>query len=95
MVITGTVSTTTPEWSEFISITPNPSKGNVMVSWKCLVNGNGTMTLVNLAGQRRWTKAITAGTVNCDLAGDSVTSVVYIVLFEMNVEAAPFKLEVL
>lgn len=95
VVITGTVSTTTPEWSEFISITPNPSKGNVMVSWKGLVNGNGTMTLVNLAGQRLLTKAITSGTGNWDLSGASLTSGVYIVLFEMNGEAAPFKLVVL
>ena len=95
VVITGTVSTTTPDWSEFISITPNPSKGNVMVTWKGLVNGNGTMTLVNLAGQRLLTKAITSGTGNWDLSGASLSSGVYIVLFEMNGEAAPFKLVVL
>ncbi|HSF89438.1 MAG TPA: T9SS type A sorting domain-containing protein, partial [Saprospiraceae bacterium] len=95
VVITGTVSTTTPEWSEFISIVPNPSKGNVMVSWKGLTNGNGTMTLLNLAGQRLLSKTITSGTGNWDLSAAALSSGVYIVLFEMNGEAAPFKLVVL
>jgi PKD repeat protein len=95
VVVNGTVSTTTVDWSEFISITPNPSKGDVLVSWKGLNVDNGILTLFNLEGRKLQSRNVNSGTGNWDLSGAGLSSGVYIVLFETNGQAVPFKLVVL
>jgi PKD repeat protein len=95
VIVQGTVSTTTTDWSQFISIAPNPSKGDVIVSWKGLEIENGTMTLVTLQGKRLQSRNITDGTGYWDLSSAGLSSGVYLVLLEMKGEAVPFKLVVL
>jgi hypothetical protein len=95
IVLGGTVSTTTVDWAKYISIAPNPSKGNVIVSWNGLDVENGIMTLVTLEGKRLQSRRITEGTGNWDLSGAGLSSGIYLVLLEMKGEAVPFKLVVL
>jgi PKD repeat protein/thiol-disulfide isomerase/thioredoxin len=95
VIINGIVSTSSIDWTQYISIAPNPSKGNVIVSWKGLQVENGIMTLVTPEGKRLQSRRITEGTGNWDLSGSGLSSGIYIVLLEMKGDAVPFKLVVL
>jgi PKD repeat protein len=95
IVVNGTVSTTDVDWSEFISIVPNPSKGNVQIKWEGLEIEKGTLTLVTLEGRRLVSKPITSGAGNWDLSAMGLSSGVYIVLMEIDRQTVPFKLVVL
>ncbi len=95
ILVNGVVATRDIDWTEFISITPNPSKGNVLIQWEGLEIENGNITLVTLAGKRIQSNVITDGTGTWDLTGLGLTSGVYIVLFEMERQAVPFKLIIL
>jgi PKD repeat protein len=95
ITISESVSTDVIDWSSFISIAPNPSKGNVIVSWEGLKVEKGTMTLLSLDGRKLESRAIGSSTGNWDLSGLGLSSGVYVVLFEMNRQAVPFKLVVL
>ncbi len=83
------------DWSAFISLAPNPSKGDVIVKWEGLEIENGTVTLLTMEGKRIESKSITAGQGQWDLTGLGLSSGIYVVLFEMDKQAVPFKLIVL
>ncbi|MBK9104275.1 MAG: T9SS type A sorting domain-containing protein [Saprospiraceae bacterium] len=95
VVVNGITSTTKVEWADYISIVPNPSKGDVVVSWNGLTEGKGTMTLVTLEGKRLQSRAIVSGSGTWDLSGAGLSNGVYIVLVEINKQIVPFKLVVL
>ena len=95
IVISGIVSTNAVDWAQYISIVPNPSKGNVIVSWKGLQVENGIMTLVTLEGSPLYTRKITEGTGSWDLSGAGLSSGIYLVLLEMKGDVVPFKLVIL
>jgi PKD repeat protein len=95
VTISGTVSTPDIDWSAFISLAPNPSKGDVIVKWEGLKIENGTLTLLTLEGKRLESRAIKAGQGQWDLSGLGLSSGIYVVLFEMDKQAVPFKLIVL
>ena len=95
IVILGTVSTSSVDWAQYISIVPNPSKGDVIVSWKGLQVENGIMTLVTLEGSPLYTRKITEGTGSWDLSGAGLSSGIYLVLLEMKGDVVPFKLVIL
>ncbi len=95
VTISGSVSTPVIDWSAFISLAPNPSKGDVIVKWEGLEIENGTVTLLTMEGKRIESKSITAGQGQWDLTGLGLSSGIYVVLFEMDKQAVPFKLIVL
>lgn len=95
VIINGTTSTTGVDWSRYVSILPNPSSGNVLVSWKGLDAHDGTLTLTTLQGSRLATRTFTGNSGQWDLTPMGLSSGVYIVLLEMNQQAIPFKLVVL
>ena len=95
VIISGTVSNAPVDWAKFISVTPNPSKGNVVVKWDGLDIQNGTMTLLSLEGRQLDARSIKAGKGEWDLSGLGLSSGMYVVLFEMDKQAVPFKLIVL
>ena len=95
VVVSGTVSTSAVDWSDYISLTPNPSKGNVTISWEGLKVENGTMTVLTLEGKRLDSRTFNSGKGQWDLSGLGLSSGIYVVLFEMNQQAIPFKLIVL
>ena len=95
VVITGTVATTNINWAEYISLAPNPTKGDVIVKWDGLKAGKGTMTLLTPEGKRLESRAISSGKGEWDLSGLNLASGMYVVLFEMDNQAVPFKLIVL
>lgn len=95
VIINGTTSTTGVDWSRYVSILPNPSNGEVIVSWKGLDAQAGTLTLTTLQGSRIATRTFAANTGQWDLTPMGLSSGVYIVLLEMNQQAIPFKLVVL
>jgi hypothetical protein len=94
VVVNGITGTTKVEWADYISIVPNPSKGDVVVSWTGLTEGQGNMTLVTLEGKRLQSRIITTGSGSWDLSGAGLSNGVYIVLVEINKQIVPFKLVV-
>ncbi len=96
IVISGTTSSNEVYWSQFISIAPNPTKGEVvMITWKGLDIDRGVLTLLNAEGRRIDSQVITQGNGNWDLSGARLSNGIYIVLFETEGTAVPFKLVVL
>ena len=95
VIISGTVSTPDIDWSAFISLAPNPSKGDVIVKWEGLEIENGTLTLLTMEGKRLESRSIKGGQGQWDLSGLGLSSGIYVVLFEMDKQAVPFKLIVL
>ncbi|MBP7238676.1 MAG: T9SS type A sorting domain-containing protein [Saprospiraceae bacterium] len=95
ITISGIVATVDIDWSAFISLAPNPSKGDVIVKWEGLEIENGTVTLLTMEGKRLESRSIKGGQGQWDLSGLGLSSGIYVVLFEMDKQAVPFKLIVL
>lgn len=95
IIIGSIVSTSSADWSQFVSIAPNPSKGDIIVSWQGLQVENGVLTLVTAQGKRLHSRRISEGSGTWDLSGAGLSSGMYIVLLEMKGDAVPFKLIVL
>ena len=94
IVINGIVSTSYVPWAEYITIAPNPSKGDVTVKWEGLTGHQGNITLSTLQGKRLKAQTVNSSTGVWDLTHYNLSSGVYLILFEMDNEAVPFKLVV-
>ncbi len=95
ILINGVVATTIVPWAEFITVTPNPSTGDVKVTWEGLTSDQGTITLTTMQGKRLQVERVNSSAGTWDLSQYNLASGVYIILFEMNKEAVPYKLIVL
>ncbi len=94
IILSGTVSNNYVPWAEFISIAPNPSKGDVNVTWEGLSGNQGTITLNTLQGKQLLVEKVTSSAGVWSLSQYNLASGVYIILFEMDNEAVPYKLVV-
>ncbi len=92
ILIGGSVSNQYVSWAEYITLAPNPSNGNVIVSWDGLSGNNGNITLSTLEGKRLHARQISNATGTWDLSEFNLSNGVYIVLFELDKEAVPYKL---
>ena len=95
IIVHGTTSAMDIDWNEFITIAPNPSKGNVLINWEGLEVEKGNVILLTLEGRRITSTEMRSGKGTWDLAHLSLSSGVYVVLFEMNGQSVPFKLVIL
>jgi len=86
------VATTQINWSSNISITPNPSNGKVMVAWHGINLEKGNISLLNLEGKKISSKEMESGSGLWDLSAIGLQSGVYMVVFQINDQAVPFKL---
>ena len=93
VIVNSIVSTLDIDWSAFVKLSPNPSNGDVMVSWndlkfvqvKCIDSVNGR-TLAS----RQINTAMELGFDRLELSGG-----VYMVVFKFNKQPLPLKLIVL
>jgi SprB repeat/Secretion system C-terminal sorting domain len=88
------VATTRVDWSAYIAITPNPSNGKVMIKWHDLQLEKGHITLLTLEGMKISSKPMESGSGYWDLSPIGLQSGVYMVLFQIDDQSAPFKLVV-
>ena len=94
-VIVGfSTATTHIEWSSNISITPNPSNGNVVIKWHDLNVEKGSITLLTLEGKKISDRLMESGNGLWDLSAIGLDGGVYLVLFQINDQSVPFKLVV-
>jgi PKD repeat protein len=87
-------STTHIEWSSNISITPNPSNGNVVIKWHDVSVVKGSITLLTLEGKKISDRLMESGSGYWDLSAIGLDGGVYLVLFQINEQSVPFKLVV-
>ena len=95
VVVGQTVATTEIDGSAFVSITPNPSSGNVKVEWKDLPSAGSTLTLMNLEGRQIGNYEIKTVHGHWDLTGYALSEGLYIVQLKHQQRVYAFKLIVL
>jgi PKD repeat protein/thiol-disulfide isomerase/thioredoxin len=94
VVVGFSTSTTHVGWSSNISITPNPSNGNVVIRWHDLSVGKGSITLLTLEGKKIADRDMESGSGFWDLSAINLDGGIYLVFFQINNQSVPFKLVV-
>lgn len=95
IILTGTVSTLEPEWARHVSIRPNPSEGNVVISWEGLPFEKGQLSLITPDGIKMTEVSISTATGKWDLSSLNLASGIYIVRMESDGRTLPFKVIVI
>ena len=95
-IIIGTsVSTTDVDPAQFVSITPNPTKGSVVVKWTELASVDASLTLMTLDGRQLGSLAITDKEGVWDVSKYGLSAGLYVVLLKQDNQVIPIKLVVL
>lgn len=95
-IIIGTsVSTTNIDPAQFVTITPNPTRGNVVVTWTDLASVDASLTLMTLDGRKLGTVAISEKEGTWDLSEYGLAEGLYVVLLKQDNQIIPIKLIVL
>ncbi len=92
VIIQSIVATKDIDWSAYVSLTPNPSDGDVVVTWHDLNFGAGVVNLVSIDGTVLSTNTVNAANGTWDLTGLDLRGGVYVVLFKFNKQHIPLKL---
>ncbi len=95
IVINHSVATTEPDGSAYITITPNPSNGRVIIKWKELPTSNASLSVLTVDGRNVGAHQISTIEGTWDLTSLGLSEGLYIVLLEHNQQVYPFKLIVL
>jgi hypothetical protein len=91
VVVSGLVATEDINWSQHITIRPNPSNGNAIVSWRDLSIEHGYLTLVTATGKQMVAREINSGNGSWDLTDLELAPGLYVVVAEFNQQVIPFK----
>ncbi|MDQ3015979.1 MAG: PKD domain-containing protein [Bacteroidota bacterium] len=95
IVISTSTSTTDVDASQFVSISPNPTKGNVIVKWTDLAAKDASLTLMTLDGRQLGTHAISGKEGVWNLNNYGLTNGLYVVLLQQDNQIVPIKLVIL
>ena len=95
VVILGTVSNTEPDGTVYVSLTPNPSNGKVVVRWKQLSVQNSILTIMTLDGRKLDTYEVSSPEGTWDLGYLGLAEGLYVVMLQHQEKVYPFKLIIL
>lgn len=95
-VVVGTsVATTDPEEPVYVTLTPNPSNGNVIIQWEELTSDKSSLSIMTIDGRRIGSKEIDSHKGKWDISHLGLTEGIYIVFLRQDHKVIPFKLIVL
>lgn len=95
VVVSYSTATTEPDGSVYVTITPNPSDGKVVVNWKDVISQESSLTLMTLEGQNIGTYKINTQEGSWDLSKYGLAEGLYIIMLKHDQKVYPFKLIVL
>jgi PKD repeat protein len=88
-------STTDLDWPDYVTVTPNPTKGDVIIKWSDLPSGNASLSLMTLDGKTLASQKMSGHSGTWDLTPVGLSNGLYIILLAQDKQVVPFKLIVL
>ncbi|HZV71531.1 MAG TPA: PKD domain-containing protein [Saprospiraceae bacterium] len=82
-------------WPEYVTITPNPTKGDAIIKWSSMPSLNATLSILNVDGKMIGSHLMSSITGEWDLTSMGLTEGLYIILLKQDNQVYPFKLIVL
>src|SRR5687768_597331 len=95
IVINHSVGTQDIDGTKYVTITPNPSDGRVVIKWKDVASINSTLALTTLDGRHIGTYTVNSVEGTWDVSHFGLSEGLYIVLLKHEQQVYPFKLIVL
>ncbi len=93
VIVGSALATKQVDWSSNITITPNPSNGNVVIAWHDLKPEKGNISLLTLEGEKISSRGMESSASGIwDLSAIGLESGVYLILFQVGDQSVPFKL---
>jgi len=89
---TGTAEAT---WPEYVTITPNPTKGEVAIKWSELPFKNASLSILTMEGKLIESHTMSTTEGRWDLTPIGLSNGLYIILLKQDKQVFPFKLIVL
>ncbi|MEP6646189.1 MAG: PKD domain-containing protein [Saprospiraceae bacterium] len=83
------------KWPDYVTITPNPAKGDAMIKWSDLPYKNATLSIMTVDGRLIASQSMNTTTGKWDLSSQKLSEGLYIILLKHDREIYPFKLIVL
>ncbi len=82
-------------WPEYITITPNPTKGEVAINWSELPEKNASLSILTMEGKLIESHTMSTKEGSWDLTPNGLSNGLYIILLKQDKQVYPFKLIVL
>lgn len=82
-------------WPEYITVTPNPTKGDAIIKWSELPSGNASISVMSVDGKVIASHMMSSPSGKWELSSIGLTEGLYIVLLKQDKHIYPFKLIVL
>lgn len=82
-------------WPDFVTISPNPTKGDATIKWSALPTGNASLSVMSVDGKLIASHSMTTSSGKWELSSLALAEGLYIILLRQDQHVYPFRLIVL
>ena len=95
VTVNSITATSDINWPEYVTVSPNPTKGEVVIKWSSSPYKNATLSVMTLDGKLIKSQTMSQNEGKWDLTPLSLSNGLYIILLKQEDQVFPFKLIVL